>query len=125
MRRALRWLWNVVTLLSLLLLVAMVLLWVRSRTVIDGWYWDGGHGTYDLRAVRSGLGEIQYANERTGYPSVLIPLRHGFASDWGQRSWLRQFGMPYAVSGNTYLWGAVRVVRINVMWLSVTVRDWA
>jgi hypothetical protein len=125
MRRVARWVWNVVTVLSLLLLATVVVLWVRSSTVIDGYYWDGGRGTYDLHAVRSALGEIQYANERTGYPSVLIPFRRGFASQTGSQLPLRYIGYPYPLAGRTSRWGPVRVHRINTYWFAVSVQDWA
>ena len=125
MRRLARWIWNFATLLSLLLLAAVVVLWVRSGTVIDGYYWDGGRGTHDLRAVRSALGEVQYANERTGYPSVLVPFHRGFASERGNPLSLRYAGSAYPTAGRASRWGPVRVHRVNTYWFAVTVEDWA
>src|SRR4051812_43412389 len=110
MRRAVRWLWNSVTIVSLLLLAAVTVLWVRSDTVIDGWYWDGGHGTYDLRAVRSGFGEVQYANERGGYPFLLVPFRPGFVSNPPRSS--GSLGFPSPGPGRTGYWGPVRTEQI-------------
>jgi hypothetical protein len=124
-RRALRWMWNAATCASVLLLAAVVVLWVRSDTTIDGWYWDGGRGAYDLRAVRSGLGEIQYANERGGYPVVLVPFRQGFATEAVNSRSTRHLGVPYPIAGKTTLWGPLRHERVNTYWYSVTVQDLA
>jgi hypothetical protein len=121
MRRVARWLWNSATLLSLLMLAAVVVLWVRSDLYVDGWYWDGGHGAYDLRAVRSGHGEIQYAHERTGYPSMLVPFRHGFASLARTRG---AFGRWIPNLAKASGWGPVHVARVSTYWFSVTVEDW-
>jgi len=120
MRRAGRWLWNAATALSLLVLVIGVVLSVRGKWFIDGWYWDGGHGTYDLRAVRSGMGCIQYARERTGYPVVLVPFRSGCATARAA-SWYGYL-TRYPPAGVTHKrWGPIEVRSVGTYWYSVIV----
>jgi hypothetical protein len=121
MRRVRRWLWNSVTGVSLLALVASGILIVRGRWLIDGWYWDGGQGTYDLRAIRSGMGQIQYARERGGYPIVLVPFRSGFATDGASR-WYGYLTQYHVINATTYRsLGPVYVQTLGTYWFSVTV----
>ena len=68
---------------SLVILVGIAGVWIRSYFVADRYIWDAEppfvKGMYHLRGLQIAGGLLQYAKEESGYPGFLV-LPHGYSS---------------------------------------------
>src|SRR4051794_33297616 len=88
-----RKLFNLIAAMSLILLMALGVLWVRSYHVNEAYVWEraGSKTIYHYSGILSARGVLQYAREDTGYPVYLLMLHPGYQT---RSAYQAQFGQP-------------------------------
>src|SRR5688500_18467235 len=125
----LRRLFTVLSALSLLLCVAVVVLWVRSYWVIDLYVWDRAPvgSTHHLASIASYDGNVEWVRQDPGKLPVLAPSELGWRAVpdwWGRRGWIYSRNVSFSggstrgLSGVLYTQvpGEFKMLQLSYAW---------